>query len=271
MQSWSTPFGARYSAASGKAKRRILDEFIAASGYHEKSAIRVLNETRAPKERQKRRRPSLYDDASRAALIVLWEASDRVCSKRLKALMSILLTAMERNGHLKLDADIRAKILSMSAATIDRLLRTPRNATRARKPLRVTPEPRRRIKMRTFADWNDPAPGSMEMDLVAHCGPVNRGSYVNSLVLTDIATGWTEAAPIVVREGSLVVETLDRIRAGLPFALQAVDVDNVLSSKASPTADEQYPGSRRQWHREAKTSERLHQIQQSSAAIEIPR
>ena len=125
--------------------------------------------------------------------------------------------------------------------------------------------------MRTFADWNDPAPGSMEMDLVAHCGPVNRGSYVNSLVLTDIATGWTEAAPIVVREGSLVVETLDRIRAGLPFALQAVDVDNVLSSKASPTADEQYPGSRRQWHREAKTSERLHQIQQSSAAIEIPR
>ena len=138
----------------------------------------------------------------------------------------ILLAAMERNGHLKLDAEIRSKILSMSAATIDRLLRTPRSATRARKPPRVTPEPRRRIKMRTFADWNEPAPGSMEMDLVAHCGPVNRGSYVNSLVLTDIASGWTEAAPIVVREGSLVVETLDRVRAGLPFALRALDVDN---------------------------------------------
>jgi hypothetical protein len=80
--------------------------------------------------------------------------------------------------------------------------------------------------MRTFADWNEPAPGCMEMDLVAHCGPVNRGSYVNSLVLTDIASGWTEAAPIVVREGSLVVETLERIRAGLPFALRALDVDN---------------------------------------------
>jgi hypothetical protein len=66
----------------------------------------------------------------------------------------------------------------------------------------------------------------MEMDLVAHCGPVNRGSYVNSLVLTDIASGWTEAAPIVVREGSLVVETLERIREGLPFALRALDVDN---------------------------------------------
>ena len=216
----------RYGSATGNAKRRILDEFIAASGYHEKSAIRVLNGTRAARERQTRKRPSLYDEASRAALIVLWEASDRVCGKRLKALMPILLAAMERNGHLKLNGDIRAKILAMSAATIDRLLRTPRSATRARKPPRVTPEPRRRIKMRTFADWNDPAPGGMEMDLVAHCGPVNRGSYVNSLVLTDIAGGWTEAAPIVVREGSLVVETLDRIRAGLPFALRALDVDN---------------------------------------------
>src|SRR5580700_8094039 len=216
----------RYAAATGNAKRKILEEFIAASGYHEKSAIRVLNEPGAAKERQTRKRPSLYDEASRTALIVLWEASDRVCGKRLKALVPILLAAMERNGHLKLNGDIRAKILAMSAATIDRLLRTPRSATRARKPPRLTPEPRRRIKMRTFADWNDPAPGSMEMDLVAHCGPVNRGSYVNSLVLTDIASGWTEAAPIVVREGSLVVETLDRIRAGLPFALQALDVDN---------------------------------------------
>lgn len=97
---------------------------------------------------------------------------------------------------------------------------------RTKKKPRVVPEPRRRIKMRTFADWNEPLPGSMEMDLVAHCGGVNRGSYVHSLVLTDIASGWTEAAPIVVREGTLVVETLERIRMGLPFALRALDVDN---------------------------------------------
>lgn len=66
----------------------------------------------------------------------------------------------------------------------------------------------------------------MEMDLVAHCGEVNRGSYVHSLVLTDIDSGWTEAAPLVVRESGLVVETLERIRVGLPFALRALDVDN---------------------------------------------
>ena len=64
------------------------------------------------------------------------------------------------------------------------------------------------------------------MDLVAHCGSVNRGSYVHTLVMTDIASGWTEAAPIVVREGSLVVETLERVRVALPFPLRALDVDN---------------------------------------------
>ncbi|BCG97437.1 MULTISPECIES: DDE-type integrase/transposase/recombinase [unclassified Mesorhizobium] len=216
----------RYAAATTKDKRRILEEFIAATGYHEKSAIRVLNSHPERKHRQTRQRLSLYDEAARAALIVLWEASDRVCGKRLKALLPILLPALERNGHLKLEEEIRHKILSMSAATIDRLLQMPRRTMRTKKKPRVVPEPRRRIKMRTFADWNEPLPGSMEMDLVAHCGEANRGSYVHSLVLTDIASGWTEAAPIVAREGTLVVETLERIRMGLPFALRALDVDN---------------------------------------------
>ncbi|MGA9369723.1 MAG: transposase family protein, partial [Steroidobacteraceae bacterium] len=203
-----------------------LEEFIATTGYHEKSAIRVLNGEPAEKRPQTRNRPSLYDEAVRAALIVLWEASDRVCSKRLKALIPILLPALERHAHLKLDATIRSKIFEMSAATIDRLLRAPRNATRSKRVRRTVPEPRRRVPLRTFADWNEPLPGSMEMDTVAHCGDANRGSYISSLVLTDVASGWTEAAALVVRDSTLVVETLERIGRGLPYALRALDVDN---------------------------------------------
>ncbi len=216
----------RYGVATGAEKRKILDEIIAVTGYHEKSAIRALNAEPVAKTRQTRIRPSLYDEAVRAALIVLWEASDRVCGKRLRALLPVLVPALERNGHLHIAEPIRQKILAMSASTIGRSLRVPRSATRLKKARRAMPAARRRIPVRTFADWNEPPPGSMEMDLVAHCGEVNRGSYVNSLVLTDIASGWTEAAPLVVRESGLVVETLDRIRQGLPFALRAVDVDN---------------------------------------------
>jgi hypothetical protein len=217
---------ARYRSATGGQKHKILDEFIAVTGYHEKSAIRALNAEPMAKGRQTRTRVSLYDEAARAVLIVLWEASDRVCGKRLRALLPILLPALERNGHLHLDEAMRQKILAMSASTIDRSLRVPRSATRSRKPRRAVPEPRRRVPVRTFADWNEPPPGSMEMDCVAHCGDANCGSYVSSLVLTDIASGWTEAVPLVVRESGLVVETLERVRQGLPFALRALDVDN---------------------------------------------
>jgi hypothetical protein len=217
----------RYQAASSRAKKQILSEFIAVSGYHPKYAIHLLNaaDAAAP-ARHRSVRPTIYDDAAKQALIVLWEASDRICGKRLKPLLRILLPALERHGHLKLDEAIRAKVMAMSAATIDRLLRAPRNATRTRKLRRVTPEIRRRIAVRTFADWNEPPPGSMEMDLVAHCGDMNRGSYVHSLVLTDIASGWTECAPLVVRESTLLVEALERVRLGLPFTLRALDVDN---------------------------------------------
>jgi len=217
----------RYQAASSRSKKQILGEFVEVSGYHPKYAIHLLNaaEPSAP-ARRGRVRPTIYDDAAKQALIVLWEASDRVCGKRLKPLLRILVPALERHGHLKLDDLIRTKVLAMSAATIDRLLRAPRNATRTRKLRRVTPEIRRRIAVRTFADWNEPPPGSMEMDLVAHCGDMNRGSYVHSLVLTDIASGWSECAPLVVRESTLLVEALERVRQGLPFPLRALDVDN---------------------------------------------
>ncbi len=216
----------RYLAATIKQKQTILKEFIAATGYHPKSAIRILNASPGEKTPRTRLRKPLYDEAARTALIVLWEASDRVCSKRLRALLPVILPSLERYGHLRLDGAVRTRMLTMSAATIDRLLRPARRLAKPTKPRRIVPEPRRKIPVRTFTDWNDPPPGSMEMDLVAHCGDVNRGSYVHSLVLTDIASGWIECAPLVVRDGSLVVEGVDRIRRVLPFSLKALDTDN---------------------------------------------
>ena len=54
--------------------------------------------------------------------------------------------------------------------------------------------------MRTFNGWDDPAPGFVEADLVAHGGPTMRGSVVQTLTLTDIATGGRRCAPLLVRE-----------------------------------------------------------------------
>ena len=63
----------------------------------------------------------------------------------------------------------------------------------------------RNIPVRTFTDWNRPPPGFLEIDLVAHCGDNMGGSFIYSLVATDVCTGWTEAVPLLAREQSLVV------------------------------------------------------------------
>ena len=151
-----------------------------------------------------RRRRRIYDEAERNALVLLWEASDRVCGKRLKASMPVLIEAMERHGHLELAADIRAKLLAMSAATIDRALARVREGLGRRRRRPAAHALRSSIPIRTSADWGDPSPGFVEADLVAHSGPSARGSFIQTLVLTDIATGWTECAPLIVREQTLL-------------------------------------------------------------------
>lgn len=101
-----------------------------------------------------------------------------------------------------IDAAVRGQLLAMSASTIDRALRNARTAGHSKKRRRVVPEIRRRIPVRTFGDWNDPPPGSMEMDLVAHCGDSARGSFLHTLVLTDIGSPWR---PSVKDAGARIV------------------------------------------------------------------
>ena len=98
---------------------------------------------------------------------MLWEASDRICGKRLKPLIPTLVEAMERHGHLRLVPEVRAALLSISAATIDRALREIRVAAGGRSRRRTAPSAaiRRSVPIRTFTGWLDPSPGFFEADL----------------------------------------------------------------------------------------------------------
>jgi len=117
--------GERYRRSDRKDKRQILDEFVELTGYHRKHAIRVLRrEPQPPKAKPGPQRR--YDDDVRSALITLWEAADRICGKRLKALIPTLIDSMTRHGHLSLPKDLRQRLKQISAATIDRLLRDVR-------------------------------------------------------------------------------------------------------------------------------------------------
>lgn len=99
--------GARYREASIRERTAILDEFVAVTGYHRKHAIRLLG-SGPLQDRSAPRRNRLYDEAVRQALIVLWEAGDRICGKRLKVLIPVLIDAMQRHGHLVINTGFRS-------------------------------------------------------------------------------------------------------------------------------------------------------------------
>ena len=218
----------RYRRATRSEKGRILDEFVKVTRYHRKHAIRLLNQDRPVEVKSIRTSRRIYDEAVRQALIAIWEAADRICGKRLRVVMQDYIRSLEGHGHLKLNPELREKLLTVSAATIDRLLSPVRMEARGRTKRHRGSKSyvKRKVPIRTFADWNEPEPGNFETDLVAHNGGYSAGSCVHSLVLTDIYSGWTECVALVAREQSLVVEALQALQSLLPVPLIGIDTDN---------------------------------------------
>src|SRR5262245_33335742 len=222
--------GPRYRAARWKDKRLILDEFIAATGYHRKYAIAILRETNEPlfvADKKARRRPRQYTEAVKDALIVIWQAANRLCSKRLVPFLPEFISALEKHGHLCLAAEVRERLLQISPATVDRLLDEVRHSgQRGVGTTRPGTLLKHQIPVRTFADWDDLKPGFLEVDLVAHCGTSTGGSYISTLTLTDVATGWTECLALLGHDRSEVMRGLKQVRELLPFPLLGLDTDN---------------------------------------------
>jgi hypothetical protein len=160
--------------------------------------------------------------------MALWEASDRVCGKRLVVMIPSLLPALERHGRLKLEAADRERVFAISAATIDRLLGPVKVAAAGGRRRRAGfySAIGREVPIRTFNDWNDPPPGFCEIDMVAHGGTSVAGSFIQTLTLVDVATGWTECLPLIARDGGLVVEAIKRAQSLFPWLLRGADFDN---------------------------------------------
>lgn len=216
----------QYLEADRKGKTEIIDAVIAATGYHRKYVVAVLRKT--PKRLRAVHKPvRTYDDELKAALILIWNAANRICSKRLAPFLSEFVDILERFGHLNISSEVKAKLLTVSPATIDRLLREERSRhPRGRATTRPGNLLKQQIKIRTFAEWNETEPGFFEADLVAHCGDHVDGSFLNTLVLIDIPTCWIEFAPLLRKSDADVTAALNAIRAVLPMLMLGLDTDN---------------------------------------------
>ena len=185
------------------------------TGYHRKAIIRLLHRVNQPDANRKRGRPRQYGAAVVGALRIAWEATDRLCSRRLHPFLPELVKVLRRHGDRTMTAEIETKLCQMSPSTIDRRLHAWRRLG-GQRPFNTT-SPSRLLKssipIRTFADWQENRPGFLEVDLVAHCGEGSEGFYLTTLSTVDVASGWSECLGVWGKSQERVSgAAIDRLR-----------------------------------------------------------
>ena len=218
----------RYKTAGKREKGIILNELCESSGFHKKHAIRLLNSAMKRRQPKKNRggRPPIYPaKLYLEPLKRIWLMSDQLCGKRLK--MALPLWLPHYGGAYEvLEPEIYTGLLSISPATIDRLLSSSgvkcRRSMCGTKPGSIL---KKHILIKTD-QWNEEEPGFLEADTVAHCGTSLAGSFAWSLTMTDINSGWTELRAVWNKGAIGVVTQIEDIEDSLPFAILGFDCDN---------------------------------------------
>ena len=218
----------RYFLAAKRERGKILDEFTKVTGCHRKAAIRLFRRGNQPRTNKKRGRPRRYGANVAEALRVAWEATDRLCSKRLHPFLPELVPILRRHGDSTMTVEIEAQLCQMSPSTIDRLLHFWRQS-RGRRPLTTTKPGsllKSSIPIRTFSDWQEDRPGFLEVDLVSHCGESTEGFYLTTLSTVDVASGWSECVGVWGKGQERVGTAIHWVRQRLPFPMLGLDSDN---------------------------------------------
>lgn len=235
----------RYQKASKKQKGPMLDEFTTLTGYNrsygshilanwgKKVYLRIRGETvvailGAPRKKARGQRPRKYDERFLRVLRSMWELSDYACSKLLVPFIKETLPVLERFGEITLDGGTRGRLMEISPATIDRLLKKEKRKMALKSKARTKPGTllKHQIPIRTFSGWSDLRPGFAEVDLVGHDGGNARGEFCQTLHLTDVCTSWCEMQAVKNKAQVWVFEALKDIREHLPFKLLGLDSDN---------------------------------------------
>lgn len=209
-----------------KTKKTILDQICDKWGHNRKYAIRLLKPTFYVAKKPPGPQPKYDPKKLLPHLKKIWLASNQMCSKKLKAALPLWLPHYE-TGYETLEPEAKEQLLQISSATIDRLLKPirvkyPKKGLCGTKPGTLL---KHQIPIKTH-NWDITKPGFMEADTVAHCGDSLDGSFIWSLTLTDIYSGWTEIRATWNKGSAGVIDQIKNIETTLPFPLQGFDCDN---------------------------------------------
>ncbi|GAB3536409.1 hypothetical protein GCM10027403_17120 [Arthrobacter tecti] len=230
-----------YVKAPKKDKGRILQEVVGVTGWSRDNARRRL--TKGAKqlpgvghqiaEKPRKPRPLKYSYDALKVLQRVWAGSGGQCGKYLVVSMRTQLDLLEAHGELidgidRYGPEVRAELLAMSAASIDRYLKPAKAADQIRGVSTTKPSPllRSSITIRRAGDEVEAEPGFFEGDTVAHCGPTLQGEFARTLNLTDVHTGWVFTRTVRNNAHSHILAALKAGVVEIPFAVTGLDFDN---------------------------------------------
>jgi len=236
----------RYVRAKRSAKAAMVDQVVSLAGYNRSYATWLLRtyakqvtlpkahcpavicEAAGKELRAARARPRIYDERVLAALRRVWLIADCICGKRLAPFLGELVPILERHEELVLETETRARLLAISAATIDRLLSEEKRRQRLLDPARPRPDSLllRQIPIVTHAERRAECPGYVQVDLVSHDGGFGAREHCQTLDVTDLYSGWTETQAVRNKAHCWTFAALKDIRSRLPFPLLGIHSDN---------------------------------------------
>jgi transposase InsO family protein len=236
----TTKFAKAYVKASKTAKGQILDQVVQVTGWSRDNARRRLTAAAQPPgagrqvaKRPRRQRNPKYSYDALKVLQKVWAASGGQCGRYLAASMALQLAALERHGELvdgrdRYSARVRAELLEMSSATIDRYLRPAkaRDQVKGKSTTKPSPLLRSAIKIRKATDEVETSPGFFEGDTVAHCGPTLKGEFARTVNLTDMHIGWVFTRTVRNNAHTHILEALKAGVHEIPYEVTGLDFDN---------------------------------------------
>jgi hypothetical protein len=233
-------FARAYVKASKADKRRILDQVVEVTGWSRDNARRRLTAAARPPgagrqvaKRPRRQRKPKYSYDALKVLQKVWAASGGQCGRYLAASMAVQLAALERHGELvcgrdRYSPEVRAELLAMSSATIDRYLRPAKacDQIKGKSTTKASPLLRSSVKIRKATDEVEKSPGFFEGDTVAHCGPTLKGEFGRTLNLTDVHLGWVFTRTVRNNAHTHILGALKTAVHEIPYEVTGLDFDN---------------------------------------------
>ena len=219
----------RYDKAGREGKARLLDEMQAMTGLHRKHLIARMNGSDLQRHERNRERSRVYGPEVEQVVHLVADTLDWIGADRLQPGLVTTAEHLARFGHLTLTEELRSQLQEVSISTVRRIM------ARIGRPANSLPQVRRGRRPDSMAQsmvpvgvipWDEPDPGHFETDLVLHNCAGQEGTFVCSMQLLDVLTGWSERLAILGHEFDEMWRAIQAFKEHCPIPVREIHTDN---------------------------------------------